>query len=58
MISENRWERRQTPVGDEQQSYERRSDEDKIAGYGHRLSLPQIGKAFPHVRAIFEITVA
>jgi hypothetical protein len=32
----------QTPAGDEQQSRKRASDDDKIAGYGHRLPLLQI----------------
>ena len=39
MISEHRWGDWQIPVGDEQQRRERASDKDKIAGYGHRLSL-------------------
>ena len=42
LISEHRWGRWQTPAGDEQQSRKRASDEDKVAGYGHRLPLPQI----------------
>jgi hypothetical protein len=42
LIVEHRWGRWQTPAGDEQQSRKRSSDEDKVAGYGHRLSLLQI----------------
>jgi hypothetical protein len=42
LISEHRWGRWQTPAGDHQQSRKRASDEDKVAGYGHRLSLLQI----------------
>src|SRR5258706_2376964 len=42
LISEHRWGRWQTPAGDEQQSCKRASDDDKIAGYGHRLPLLQI----------------
>jgi hypothetical protein len=34
-----RW---QAPAGDEQQSRQRASDDDEIAGYGHRLPLLQI----------------
>jgi hypothetical protein len=41
-VSEPRRERWQAPAGDEQQSRKRASDNDKIAGYGHRLSLLQI----------------
>jgi len=42
LISEPRRGRWKTPAGDEQQSRKRSSDDDKIAGYGHRLSLLQI----------------
>jgi hypothetical protein len=41
-ISEHRWRRWQTPADDEQQSRKHASDEAKIAGYGHRLSLRRI----------------
>jgi hypothetical protein len=41
-ISEPRRGRWQTPAGDEQQSGKRASDDEKIAGYGHRLPLLQI----------------
>jgi hypothetical protein len=39
LISERRWGVWQKPAGDEQQSRKRASDEDKIAGYRHPLSL-------------------
>jgi hypothetical protein len=39
LIGEHRWGRWQTPAGDEQQGRKRASDEDKIAGYRHHLSL-------------------
>jgi len=42
LISEPRRERWKTPTGDEQQSGKRASDDDEIAGYGHRLPLLQI----------------
>jgi hypothetical protein len=42
LIGEHRWGRWQAPAGDQQQSRKRASDEDKVAGYGHRLSLLQI----------------
>jgi hypothetical protein len=50
-ISEPRRGRWQTPAGDEQQSGKRASDDDKIAGYGHRLPLLQIEQCrFAHDR--------
>jgi hypothetical protein len=42
LIGEHRGGRWQTPAGDQQQGRKRASDDDKIAGYGHRLSLRQI----------------
>jgi hypothetical protein len=42
LISDHRGGFWQTPAGDEQQSRKRASNEDEIAGYGHRLSLLQI----------------
>jgi hypothetical protein len=42
LIGKHRWGRWQTRAGDEQQSRKHASDEDKIAGYRHRLSLPKI----------------
>jgi hypothetical protein len=39
LIGEHRWGRWQAPAGDQQQSRKHASDEDKVAGYGHRLSL-------------------
>jgi hypothetical protein len=42
LFGEHRRRRWQTPVGDQQQSRERGSDEDKVTGYGHCLSLQQI----------------
>ena len=42
MISEHRWGRWQAPAGDEQQGRKCASNEDKVAGYRHRLSLLKI----------------
>jgi hypothetical protein len=42
LIREHRWRLWQKPAGDEQQNRKRASDEDEVAGYGHRLSLPKI----------------
>src|ERR1700733_853177 len=44
LIGKYRWGRWQTRAGDEQQSRKRASDEDKIAGYRHRLSVLKIGQ--------------
>jgi hypothetical protein len=46
LIGKYRCGRWQTRAADEQQSRKRASDEDKIAGYGHRLSLLKI-EQFP-----------
>ena len=42
LIGEHRWGLWQKPAGDEQQSRERASDEDKIADYRQRSSLRKI----------------
>jgi hypothetical protein len=42
LTSKHRWGLWQKPARDEQQSRKRASNEDEIAGYGHRLSLLKI----------------